>query len=177
MVVRRAPFLHGLIPVGVRGELREERFAGWISPETVLEAVDPQTLARRRAWMTADPARRAAVPALAALDDVEKIMAEHTLEGTWGPAGSIGFELASTRKTATVNSDLDLIVESTTVDVCALWAALSALPVRVDALLETLHGAVALEEYARSRSENGPFMLRTRKGPRLTRTFCSRKPS
>jgi phosphoribosyl-dephospho-CoA transferase len=171
LVVRRAQFRDGLIPVGVRGESREERFPAWISPEAVLETVDPQTLALRRAWMTAAPARRAGVPALAALDDVEKIMAKWGLEGAWGPAGSVGFELASNRATATVDSDLDLIVESPTVDAGALWAALAALPVRVDVLLETLYGAVALQEYARARSESSSFMLRTKEGPRLTRTL------
>ncbi len=179
VVVRRAPFLGGLIPVGIRGESRVQRFAGWVSPDAVLEAVDPQTLARRRSWALADQARFAAIPALAALDAIEKIMAERGLGTLWGPAGSVGFELASGRATATVRSDLDLVVaidgpgspEVTAGNPCALWAALADLPVRVDVLLETPYGAVALQEYARSRTENGSFILRTTAGPRLTTTL------
>ena len=171
VVVRRARSCGELIPVGVRGELREQRYASWLAPRDILEIVTPRTLAHRRAWLQIEAVRRASVPALNALDQVETVMRAHGLEGMWGPGGSVGFELASARATAAINSDLDLIVECTTVDACALWAALAALPVRVDALLETPHGAVALQEYARSRSENGSFLLRTTQGPRLTQTL------
>jgi phosphoribosyl-dephospho-CoA transferase len=177
VVVRRAEIRDGLVPVGIRGELREQRFASWISADAVLELVTARTLARCRSWSTADPVRRAAVPALAALDDVEEIMGKHGFGRLWGPTGSVGFELGSARATATVSSDLDLVVEvdrldgsgCTAAEACSLLAALAALPVRVDVLLETLHGAVALSEYARPRSESGSFILRTTAGPRLIR--------
>jgi phosphoribosyl-dephospho-CoA transferase len=187
VVVRRAPTSDGLLPVGVRGESRQQRFAAWVSSDEVLELVTPRTLASGRVWATAvDQARRAAVPALAALDAVEKIMAEQGLVGTWGPAGSVGFELASGRVTATLSSDLDLVIAvdrlapahrfASTVDRLAaiagsLWAALAILPARVDVLLETPGGAVALSEYVRARDEGGSFVLRTTEGPRLTRTL------
>lgn len=176
VVVRRALFNAGLIPVGIRGESRQQRFASWLSTDAILEIVTPQALVLCRAWVTAmDPARRAAVPALAALDLVQRIMDEQGFGGVWGPAGSVGFELASRRPTATVTSDLDLVVEVDALhparDFCSLWAALADLPVRVDVLLETAAGAVALSEYARSRKSGGSFVLRTAHGPRLTRTL------
>ena len=187
VVVRRAPFSEGLIPVGIRGESRQQRFAAWVSPDAVLEFVTPQTLAAGRCWATTvEPARCAAVPALAALDAVERIMDEQGLRGMWGPAGSVGFELASGRMAATASSDLDLVIEVSEPGAedrsasagerldsiaGALWARLSALPVRVDVLLEMTDGAVALGEYVRSRDEGGTFVLRTTQGPRLTQTL------
>lgn len=174
IVVRRAPVCGELIPVGVRGGAREQRFASWVAPHDVLEAVTPQALVHRRAWMEIGPGRRTAVPALDALDRVEHIMGTHGLEGVWGPGGSVGFELASAAAITSLRSDLDLVVEldrPETIPCISLVAALAALPVRVDVLLETPHGAVALQEYARSRTENGTFLLRTTGGPRLTRTL------
>jgi phosphoribosyl-dephospho-CoA transferase len=181
VVIRRAPFRGGLIPVGVRGESREQRFASWISTDAVLEYVTPQTLASCRSWAIAvDPARCAAVPALAALDLVESIMEEHHFRGLWGPGGSVGFELASERVTATPGSDLDLVVEVSGVSranqlesLDRLWSALGALPVRIDVLLESPEGAVALSDYAQAHRENSPFVLRTTEGPRLIRHQAS----
>jgi phosphoribosyl-dephospho-CoA transferase len=151
----------------VRGESREQRFASWVAPHEVIETVAPCELAHRRS-------RRTDVTALNALDPVETIMNAHGLEGMWGPAGSVGFELASGTTVVNARSDLDLVIgiaRPETLPGVSLVAALGALPVRVDALLETLHGAVALHEYVRSQSENGSFMLRTVDGPRLTRTL------
>jgi phosphoribosyl-dephospho-CoA transferase len=168
-VIRRAATPHGLIPVGVRGGSRAQRFASWISTNAILEYVTPQMLVSRRAW--GDTARREVVPAFAALDDVVRIMREHHLEGYWGPGGSVGFELASGTVTATLNSDLDLIIRTgsalTGERARSLSAALSSLAVRADVLLEMPQGAIALSEYARMDERPGSFVLRTTRGPRL----------
>jgi phosphoribosyl-dephospho-CoA transferase len=174
VVVRRAQVCDELIPVGVRGGLREQRFASWIATGAVLEVVTPRALAERRAWEDIDPVRRTAIPALDVLDRVQSIMGAHGLDGMWGPSGSVGFELTSAAAVATVSSDLDLVVEVERPETLAgisLVAALATLPVRIDVLLETPHGAVALSEYVRARGERGDFMLRTTDGPRLTRTL------
>jgi phosphoribosyl-dephospho-CoA transferase len=109
-------------------------------------------------------------------------MDEHGLTGVWGPAGSVGFELASGRATVTARSDLDLVVDVSRLGsehwsgpvapiVGSLWAALSTLSVRVDVLLEMTDGAVALCEFTRACDEGGTFVLRTTQGPRLTQTL------
>lgn len=148
VVVRRGTPRDGMIPVGARGALRSERCAAWLRSGDVLEALDPLELAHR-AWR-AQP-RCAAVPALAALAPVQEIMRLASLGSRWGPTGSVGFELASGRATATPESDLDLMVRADQplerAAAVALHAELAALPVRVDALLETPRGAVALAEY------------------------------
>jgi len=165
VVVRRPPIHGGLVPVGVRGELRQQRFAAWLSLDEALEVVTPQALASCRSTR--------AVPALTGLPRVERIMCEHGLAGRWGPAGSVGFELASGRPTVTASSDLDLVLEVDRPELIAdrlpaLWTELTALPVRVDVLLETAAGAVVLSEYVLvRRGEGRSFVLRTPTGPRL----------
>jgi len=165
VVVRRARAA-GLIPVGVRGASRAERLAAWLHPEQVLECVTPGDLAARRGWSRS--ARRALVPALAALDRVDGLLRAHGLP--WGPCGSVGFELASGSAAACPASDLDLTVPAPEplprALAAALLAALARLPVRVDVQLEVPQGAVALAEYAHAR---GCLALRTVDGARLVR--------
>jgi phosphoribosyl-dephospho-CoA transferase len=172
VVVRRALPCEGRVPVGVRGSLREQRFAAWVSVESILEHVTPQALVCRKLLSrVADRARVASIPALAMLDEVGGVLEARGLGEAWGPAGSVGFELASGVATVTTGSDLDLVIEidrleSFASDARALWVALAGLGVRVDALLETPHGAVVLSEYAQAQ---GSFVLRTLEGPRLAR--------
>ena len=166
VVVRRAPCSHGLVPVGVRGVARAQRFAGWLEPSTVAAAVTPLQLAARRDWCAGAP--RAGLAALAALPGVESIMARAGLATRWGPAGSVAFELASGCAAVTAASDLDLVLQLDAAlpaaAAAALLAQLMLLPARADVLLETPAGGVALGEYARGRS---PYLVRTADGPRL----------
>jgi phosphoribosyl-dephospho-CoA transferase len=163
VVVRRARGGR-LIPVGVRGASRTQRFAAWIKTDAVEECVRPAELAAQRRWALAP--RGLQYPALAVLDAVDALMRERGL--TWGPCGSVGFELASAVATVTAASDLDLTVATpkplSLATALALGAALAKLPVRVDVQLEGPHGAVALAEYA---AGGRPLVLRTLEGPRL----------
>jgi len=174
VVVRRTLPREGQVPVGVRGRLREQRFATWVCVEDVFEYVTPQELVRRKAWSSVDRAHRSSIPAVAVLDEVEGVLDEHGFGAVWGPGGSVGFELASGVATATASSDLDLVIEVDRLEsfapgARALWGALAELPVRVDALLETSQGAVVLSEYVRAHDEGGAFVLRTTAGPCLAR--------
>lgn len=166
VVIRRAEVRSGLVPVGVRGEARGERLAAWIDGATILETVTPCELTRRRTWQSWS--RQRAVPALSALDAVHDIMSSRGLAATWGPTGSVGFELASGCATATAASDLDLALWTTRLPdielARSLLTALESLPVRSDALLETPRGALALAEYAHG---NRRVLLRTPSGPLL----------
>jgi phosphoribosyl-dephospho-CoA transferase len=166
VVVRRAHGREGLLPVGVRGGTRAERFAGWLPPASVVASVTPLQLAARRDWRARSP--RAALAALAALPGVESIMRRQNLATRWGPAGSVAFELASGCATVTAGSDLDLVVQLDAAlpaaQAAALFGQLTQLPARADVLLETPAGGVALGEYARGRP---PYLVRTAEGPRL----------
>ncbi|HYL03093.1 MAG TPA: malonate decarboxylase holo-ACP synthase [Steroidobacteraceae bacterium] len=166
VVVRRVPRDGDRIPVGVRGAARGERYAGWLPTAAVRECLTPRELAARRGWH-AHP-RRDAVAALAALAAVETLMRSRGLATSWGPAGSVGFELASGCETASPASDLDLIVLPEVLmpggAARALAAELTALPARVDVLIELPGGsALALGELARA---TAPYLLRTPQGAR-----------
>jgi phosphoribosyl-dephospho-CoA transferase len=165
VVVRRAPrAAHGALPVGIRGRSRSERAGAWLPPEAVTQRLAPEQLPGLLPFLPG--VRRLALPALDALEGVRDAIMPFEL--VWGPGGSIGFELATGVASARPGSDLDLIIRAEAQlprDVAVrLATALTALPVPIDAQLETPHGAVSLVEYGR---EEGPVLLRTVNGPRL----------
>lgn len=163
VVVRRADAPPGLIPVGVRGSTRAERFAAFLPLDAAAARVRPEDLITAPGSRSARRAR--SVGALRVLNVVEELLVSRGL--TWGPVGSVGFELASGVATASPDSDLDIIVRTPKwwpIDRARELAdELARLPVRVDAQLETPVGAVALTEYARGAA----FLLRTPDGPQL----------
>jgi phosphoribosyl-dephospho-CoA transferase len=132
----------------------------------VLESLTPQQLARAGRWR--GHPRRAAALALAALEGAAAILTGLGHDGSWGPAGAVGFELASGLAVTTAASDLDLVVQLDAPlahgRAAALLAALEALPVRADVLLETPCGALALTEYVHGPR---PFLVRGADGPLL----------
>jgi phosphoribosyl-dephospho-CoA transferase len=164
VVVRRAQWLNGLVPVGVRGRSRELRFAAYLAPQSILRRFRPEQLTDRS--LRIDAIRREMVPALIALVSCRPIFSSLI----YGPTGSVGFEIASGLATATDSSDLDLlvrIVDWLPLDSArALLAALATLPCRVDVLLETDVGAMSLIEYARGEPH---LLVRRIEGPALIR--------
>ena len=164
VVVRRARAPAGLIPVGVRGRARGERFAALLTPDTVAARVTPEDLVAARGWRHMPRTRRAS--SLRVMDAVDELFASLGL--AWGPTGSVGFELATCVAAAGAASDLDVVIrapEPWPLEYAREIAAhLDRLPARVDAQLDTPGGAVTLAEFARS----GRVLLRTPDGPRLT---------
>ncbi len=112
VVVRRGHVREGLIPVGVRGMARSQRFAAFLAVSEVAERLSPEDLAAPR--IVIEPGRMDAVPALAALSRVAPILSRRGYR--WGPGGSVGFELATGVPTATPSSDLDLILRQDPTD-------------------------------------------------------------
>jgi len=164
VVVRRARTQAGLIPVGVRGRARGERFAAWLAPDAVAARVTPEYLADARRWRHVPRARR--VGSLRVLDAVDELCTSLGL--AWGPTGSVGFELATGVAAAGAASDLDVVVRApepwSLENAREIAGDLARLPVRVDVQLDTPGGAVALAEYSRG----GRVLLRTPDGPSLT---------
>jgi phosphoribosyl-dephospho-CoA transferase len=165
VVVRRALAQDGLIPVGIRGRTRGERFAALLAVDAVTERVSPEDLAAARSWRHMPRAR--SVRSLRVLDAVDELCT--SLDLAWGPTGSVGFELATGVPSAGVASDLDVVIRAP-----QPWSleyareiadCLNRLPARVDAQLDVPAGAVALDEYARG----GPVLLRAPDGRGLTR--------
>jgi phosphoribosyl-dephospho-CoA transferase len=164
VVVRRARAERGLIPVGVRGRTRSERYATCVAERAIRELVAPEAIAAAHAWETA--ARRQTTPALSAL----AVAAERfdALPLVWGLTGGVGFELTTGRPVLAPDSDVDVLLRTCDFPgqaiAVALAEAIDGLPVRFDVQVETKLGAVALVEIARSSLQ---VLVRTAGGPRL----------
>jgi phosphoribosyl-dephospho-CoA transferase len=166
VVVRRGYVLDGMIPVGVRGLVRPERFAAVLAVAEIAERLSPEELTDSRYLV--DRKRKDAAPALAGLARVAPILASRGHR--WGPGGSVGFEIATGVATATSSSDLDLILRqerklglAEAIDLRAVLAEAAA-PARVDVLLETPRGGVSLADLAAMPAR---VLVRTPDGARL----------
>jgi len=162
VVVRRVNAPAGKVAVGVRGAERSQRWGGLVDTTQVVLIRRPFEL---RASLAHDS--RKMVPALHALGLVELELADIDL--SWGPFGSVGFELASGDPVTTEASDLDLAVFASERIAPAmardLWGALRCLPAKVDVRVETPYCGFSLEEYALQRSSK--LLIRTPAGQRL----------
>ena len=142
VVVRRALAAPGQLAVGVRGPLREQRYACFMAVESISRCVRPEQL--RHVECARD------LPALRALAQLRGLLDDGGL--IWGVSGSAGFELATGLWALHEQSDLDLILrtpEPLDRDLArALLQQLEAVECRVDVQLQTPQGAVALAEWA-----------------------------
>ncbi len=163
VVVRRDLATEQMIPVGVRGVQRNQRWAAMCSLKLVKSILAPPQLLKRRV----PKSREDATSAFRAL----RIMKERwrDLDHSWGPGGSVGFELAVGGNIVKTESDLDIVVyaaERITRDMAkSLHAQTLNLPAAVDVRVETPLCGFSLEEFAwRS---TGKILLRTPSGMTL----------
>ena len=167
VVVRRGRVTDGMIPVGVRGLARPQRFAAFLAVAEIADRLAPEDLTD--SLYAIERARRDAAPALAALARVAPILARRGHR--WGPGGSVGFEIATGVLTATFWSDLDLILRQDRRleprEAIELRAALTeaTAPARIDVLLETPCGGVSLADLAAMPRQ---VLVRTPDGARLS---------
>lgn len=166
VVVRRGYVRDGMMPVGVRGLTRQQRFAAFLAVAEIGNRLSPEDLTVSR--YAIEQKRRDAVPALAALARVAPILARRGHR--WGPGGSVGFELAAGVSTATLSSDLDVILRqdrrlepNEAFDLRAALAEAAA-PARIDVMLETPRGGVSLADLAAMPAQ---VLVRTPDGARL----------
>jgi phosphoribosyl-dephospho-CoA transferase len=164
VVVRRGRIADGLIPVGVRGAQRHQRCAGFIRWSDVLEIRQPDQL---RLTLANDSRR--ALQAFRTLSYLESHLVGLNL--SWGPGGSVGYELASGIPTVRDDSDLDFILfvprQLETTEVQDLWRMISSAPGKVDVLVETPLCGFSLKEFATTSQRK--ILLRTSDG----RILCS----
>jgi len=170
VVVRRDVNQSGLIPVGVRGEKREQRAAGWTDAADIERVVTPEMLADRSQLLASPFVDYPPVRAAIALSD-------SVWPWYWGVTGSTGYALATQRPTLHAASDLDLVIRAPQPlarDALQQWQSQTeTLPCRVDTQVETPLGAFALNEWLRE----GLVLLKTATGPRLTASPWSRDPA
>lgn len=165
VVVRREkPARPGLIPVGLRGETRSQRFPAYLHCNAVLRVVRPEALARNAAWQNRLTLLHFSAIALL------KELAPH-LDATglcWGPTGSAGYTLATGLPVLHAQSDLDLVVRAsaplTPVQVAILRAVTGLASCRVDMQIDTGRGAFSFSEWA---GEQGRVLVKTDLGPLL----------
>ena len=157
VVVRRDLATEQMIPVGVRGMQRNQRWAVMCSLKLVTNILAPPQLLKR----SVPKSREDTIPAFRAL----RIMKERwrDLDHSWGPGGSVGFELAAGGNVAKPESDLDIVIYAArriTGDMAkTLHAQTLNLAAAVDVRVETPLCGFSLEEYA-WRSP-GEILLRT----------------
>ena len=144
VVVRRGRISDGLIPVGVRGPQRHERWGGFTRFSEVLETRRPGELR----LLFAKDSRRG-LQAFRTLSYLESHLGG--LDMSWGPGGSMGYELASGIPAVHADSDLDFILLAPRkLDIGEaqdLWRMISSAPGKVDALVETPCCGFSLEEF------------------------------
>ena len=174
VVVRRAQAALGLIAVGVRGANRSERWAAFCEKSLVSKIVRPEELV----FCNRTPKDVQRTPALGALQEVRERWVDLTLP--WGPAGSVGFELASGRKVTTEASDLDLVIRAreriAVEEARFLLDRTIGLEAKVDVRVETPACGFSLEEYVLASSAKillrYPDGVRLGKDPWLTTNLC-----
>lgn len=144
VVVRRALSAEGLVAVGVRGVLREQRLAAFMALDSIACRVSPEALCH------VDSERD--LPAMRALKQLRPVLDD--CGWVWGVSGSAGFELASGFAAMHEGSDLDLILRTPHLlarhQARKLVKLFDQAACRVDMQLQTPSGAVALREWAGS---------------------------
>jgi phosphoribosyl-dephospho-CoA transferase len=145
VVVRRARAPAGEIAVGVRGDTRSQRWGGFLSKDLIGKVVRPADL-----LFVEQSSIPRFTPAMKVLQEV--IARWHDLTLPWGPAGSVGFELATGRQVISEASDLDIAIRApariTVERARALWQRVVGLQTRVDIRVETQACGFSLQEYA-----------------------------
>lgn len=159
VVVRRGRISDRLIPVGVRGPQRHERWAAFTEANEVLETRRPDQLR----LMLAENSR-GVLQAFQALSYLESRLVG--LNMSWGPGGSVGYELASGIQAVRADSDLDFILfaprKLEITEARDLWRMISSAPGKVDVLVETPLCGFSLKEFATTSQRK--ILLRTSDG-------------
>lgn len=155
----------GLLPVGLRGFERNQRFAACAQRHAVTRCVSPEMLTQ-----TSEANIRpfdAKLPALTALKALQPVLDACGLP--WGPTGSTGFFLATGLPVLHALSDLDLVVRAaspfTTKQIQLLSPLLDYPSCRIDLQIDTGAGGFSFAEWMAAR---GSVLLKTDTGPRLT---------
>ena len=105
VVVRRGAVTRDRIPVGIRGPERSQRWAALCPPSAIQQIITPTDLLKRFG-NNKRFARLAGLSCLGSLG-VDWRWLTHSC---WGPGGSVGFELATGKRTTIPRSDLDIVI-------------------------------------------------------------------
>lgn len=162
-VVRRMPVTNQIVPIGLRGTTREQRFGTFIHERNIIQVISPESLVERIELFKDEQY-------FLALKNMKEAFKQFNV--VWGPTGSVGFEIATSIKVTTPNSDIDICLYQEEINqelLIEVGSFLETLDVRVDVQVETPSmGAFLLNDYLRN-GETG-FIVRTPFGPQLCTT-------
>ena len=109
VVVRRGLVNNDLIPIGLRGDLRNQRLAGFLKKDRVINCYSPAYFIKNKSWLSLAP-KRQELPQFQALKKISAVLRGYT----WGIGGSLAYEMATGINMAINNpthkSDLDIIL-------------------------------------------------------------------
>ena len=159
VVVKRGEEKTGMVPIGIRGTTRQQRFGCYMRQDNILQIYKPYELIECESncsiWNE--------VAQLLAI-----IFETYSDRIAYGPTGSVGFELASGYEATTNSSDLDLFIQPIQpleIEVSKkILEQLLEINAKMDVTLETPIGYVALEEYCNGQA---PYLVKTNKGELL----------
>ncbi|ENX41387.1 malonate decarboxylase holo-ACP synthase [Acinetobacter sp. NIPH 2100] len=147
VVVRRGMTKIHMIPVGIRGEQRNQRFATEMPTQAIIKTVSPESLLAKNLAFFPHLQHK--------LQQIYTTMQSFALP--WGYTGSVGYELATGLKTVNQNSDVDLLIRTeqfiSKSEAQIILTALENLGINIDVQLQTPLGGVALKEWARTAGE------------------------
>ena len=163
VVVRRGVVTENWVPIGIRGPQRSQRWAAWYPRYAIQNIVKPMDLLAQVVPVNGGDIS----PARLGLRSLME--AWQWLTYPWGPAGSLGFEMATGKPTTTMRSDLDVVIYAdeplSRRDAQRLLVVADDLEVTVDIRIETPMCGFSLTEYATSPTKT--ILLRTVDGPIL----------
>ncbi|QCR31169.1 malonate decarboxylase holo-ACP synthase [Lysinibacillus sp. SGAir0095] len=159
-VVRRMPIMNSMIPIGLRGETREERYGAFIHQRNILQVISPVSLVDS----IENFKEQLYYPSL---NKVKEEFEKYNLR--WGPTGSVGFEIATSIQVTTPTSDIDICLYLDQLDselLVKVGNFLEGLDCRIDVQVEIPSiGAFLLNDYLKY--EKTGFIIRTKFGPHL----------
>lgn len=162
-VVRRMPIMDDMVPIGLRGNTREQRFGTFIHKSRIVEVMTPIELVDRIEGYTNEIH-------LPTLKKIKQAFEQFNLR--WGPTGSVGFELATGISVTTERSDIDVCIYMDAIDrelLVEVGKFLKTLERRVDVQVELASvGAFLLHDFLKH--EKLGFVIRTPFGPQLCTT-------
>lgn len=155
VVVRRAITPVDQVAVGVRGQLRHQRYAAQMPRSAINKQLKPERLIEVNTSHFKHLADR--------LQRISSIM--KNFSGCWGYTGSFGFELATGIETVTQQSDIDLLIRAeqpfAKKQAIELLETFQQAGLNVDIQLQLPQGGLALKEWA---GNSGKVLLKRSDG-------------
>lgn len=155
VVVRRDNRKPGLLPIGVRGMRRGQRWADWMPVDKVNRCVSPEAIRQ----LGSDSGASHTLSVI-----------ERMLDGMlWGITGSHAFEAITGVRVTRVTSDLDVLLrlpQRVAPAQASSWLKqLAGLPVRADIQVESGQGGFSLQDWATNPDK---VLLKTSTGAVIT---------